>query len=138
MADDCIFCKIIRGEIPCQEVYSTDKILAFLDISPAKHGHTLVIAKEHHETILDMPDALAVDLQRAIQKVGRAVMQATQATGFNLGMNNYKSAGQVVPHAHYHVIPRHDDDGLVLWDQNPYEDQEEMQRLAAAIKQAAS
>lgn len=136
MSEDCIFCKIVRGEIPCAKVYESDTVLAFLDISPVNKGHALVIPKDHYPTLFDIPVAHAEELLAALQNVGRAVMQSTEADGLNLGMNNYKAAGQLVPHAHYHLIPRFEADGLTLWPQNPYEDQEQMQQLAAAIHKA--
>lgn len=136
MAEECIFCKIVRGEIPCAKVFESDSVLAFLDISPVNKGHALVIPKDHYPTMFDIPVSHAEELHAALQSVGRGVMLATKADGLNLGMNNYKAAGQLVAHAHYHLIPRFEGDGLTLWSQNPYDNQEEMQQLAAAIQNA--
>jgi len=138
MSDECIFCKIVRGEIPCAKVYESDRVIAFLDIAPVQPGHALVIPKDHHPTLFDIPAALAQELQTALQRVGSAVMQATSAQGLNLGMNNHKAAGQLVPHAHYHLIPRFEGDGLSLWPQKSYDDTEKMQQLAAAIMNATA
>ena len=91
MSSDCIFCKIVRGEIPCAKVYETDTILAFLDIAPVAFGHTLVIPKEHHDTFFDVPVSLCRDLHTALQKVGQGMMQSTKAEGMNLG--NERVAG---------------------------------------------
>ncbi len=134
MSDECIFCKIVRGEIPCAELYATDTVLCFLDIAPVNPGHALVIPKSHHETVFELPEDLASDLLLAMQKVGRAIMDATNATGLNIGMNNYSSAGQLVPHAHFHLVPRHEGDGHSLWPQQPYESHEVMNDLADAIR----
>lgn len=136
MADDCIFCKIVRGEIFCAELYSTDTVLAFLDIAPVNKGHALVLPKAHHETMFDVPADLWRDIMVAQQKVGRAIMQAAGAPGMNVMTNCYKVAGQLVPHAHWHLIPRHDGDGLELWPQAEYGDNEEMNHLAEAVRLA--
>lgn len=134
MSAECIFCKIVRGEIPCANVYETDQVLAFLDIAPVQPGHALVIPKAHHPTLFDIPQGLSQELVEATQKVGQAMMRVTCATGLNLMMNNFTSAGQLVPHAHFHLIPRFEEDGLMLWPQSPYDDNEHMTKLAAAIK----
>jgi histidine triad (HIT) family protein len=134
MSEDCIFCKIVRGEIPCAEVHATDTVLCFLDIAPVNPGHALVIPKVHLATLFDLPAALGQDLLHAMQVVGRAVMDATRADGLNVGMNNYVAAGQLVPHAHFHLIPRIEGDGHGLWPQKPYDSQEAMNALADAIR----
>lgn len=135
MADaDCIFCKIIRGDIPSTPIYSTDRVFAFLDIAPVNEGHALVVPRAHCQTMFDLPPDIGEELLRALQIVGRAVMRATEADGVNLGVNNYAAAGQLVGHAHFHLIPRFLDDGLKLWPQKSYPNPEKMQSLAAAIQ----
>lgn len=133
---DCIFCKIIEGKIPCAKVYDQGGVFAFLDIAPVNKGHALVVPKKHHDTLFDLPPDLGRELLTALKTVGQAVMQATGAAGLNLGMNNYEVAGQLVHHAHFHLIPRHAGDGLSLWTQHAYESGEEMQKLAQAVRQA--
>jgi len=130
---NCIFCKIVAGEIPCAKVYESDTIVAFLDIAPVNAGHALVLPKAHHATLLDLPHALGGDLTRALSAVGKAVMDATGAEGLNLMQNNYEAAGQLVHHVHFHLIPRYSDDGLRLWPQASYEKPEEMAGLAEKI-----
>jgi len=132
---ECIFCKIVRGEIPCAEVYSDDSILAFLDIGPISKGHTLVIPKKHYNNLFDMPDDMGNHLLKVMQKVGSAIMKATGATGINVVMNNYPSAGQVIPHAHWHLIPRIEGDGLFKVKQGKYDSNDEMLTLANKIKE---
>ncbi|MBG0791023.1 MAG: HIT family protein [Desulfovibrionaceae bacterium] len=134
---ECIFCKIIAGDIPCAKVYESESCLAFLDIAPVNAGHALVLPKGHYPTLMDIPAELGSDLLRALSSVGRAVMEATGADGLNLMQNNYEAAGQLVHHAHYHLIPRFSDDGLRLWPQSRYEDQDEMGRLAEKIADLA-
>lgn len=133
---DCIFCKIIEGKIPCAKVYDQGGVFAFLDIAPVNKGHALVVPKKHHATLFDLPPDLGRELLTALKTVGQAVMQATGAAGLNLGMNNYEVAGQLVHHAHFHLIPRHAGDGLSLWTQHAYESGEEMQKLAQAVRSA--
>ncbi|GAB6124359.1 HIT family protein [Humidesulfovibrio idahonensis] len=133
---DCIFCKIIAGEIPSAKIYDHGGIYAFLDIAPVNKGHALVVPKKHYATLFDVPPDLGRELTTALQVVGRAVMAATGAAGLNLGMNNFEAAGQLVHHAHFHLIPRHAGDGLTLWTQHAYESVEEMQKLTQAIRSA--
>ena len=124
MMSDCIFCKIIKGELPSAKVYEDDDILAFLDIGPVHKGHTLVIPKEHHETILDIPDELLQKQITIVKKLTKAVKTAVSADGITIGQSNYKYGGQVVPHIHFHIMPRFKDDGLKLWPQGEYEEGE--------------
>ncbi|TVM16592.1 HIT family protein [Oceanidesulfovibrio indonesiensis] len=131
---DCIFCKIVAGEVPSQKVLETDEVFAFLDIAPVKPGHVLVIPKEHFATLLEMDADLAAPLHKAVRKLAAAAMEATGAQGFNLQVNTHKAAGQLVPHVHYHIIPRHEDDGLTLWSQSPYDNEEAMQSVADKIR----
>lgn len=122
--DDCIFCKIVRGEIPCSKVYEDEKIFAFLDIAPVNKGHTLVIPKKHYETLLGMPDNLLLELMKAAKKTAKAVIRVMRTDGFNIMQSNKQTAGQVVPHFHLHIIPRQKDDGLKFWPQGKYEGNE--------------
>ena len=122
--DNCIFCKIIKGEIPCSKVYEDGKVLAFLDIGPVSKGHTLVIPKEHHETMVDVPDDLLKEVIVVVKRLSKAVKESTNADGFNILMSNHEAAGQVVPHAHFHIIPRLSSDGLKHWPQGKYDEGE--------------
>ncbi|WP_242012436.1 HIT family protein [Pseudodesulfovibrio cashew] len=130
---DCIFCKIVAGEIPCAKVFESEACLAFLDIAPVHPGHVLVLPKDHHPTLMDTPAELGKDLMAALSSVSKAVMEATGADGLNLFQNNHEAAGQLVHHVHFHLVPRHADDGLELWPQSGYDDTEEMTRLAQTI-----
>lgn len=135
MSADCIFCKIVAGDIPCARLYETDQVLSFLDIAPVRPGHALVLPKRHFPTLWDLPPELGRDLLAAMQAVGGAILKATGAAGLNVGMNNHQAAGQLVPHAHFHLIPRHADDGLSLWAQSS-STADELTRLAEAIRNA--
>ena len=132
MMEDCIFCKIAKGEIPCAKVYEDDKVLAFLDIAPVSKGHTIVIPKEHHKDLLDVPNELLEHIIIAVKKISKAVVRAVDADGFNIGKNNGSAAGQVVMHSHFHIIPRFEGDGLKPWPQGEYEEGE-MDKIARDI-----
>ena len=130
---DCIFCKICNNEIPCSKIYEDDDFLCFLDINPVNKGHVLVIPKGHYETILDIPDDILRRLILVVKKISKAVKNGMNVGGFNVTMNNYKEAGQVVPHAHFHIIPRIENDGLEPWAQGEYEEGE-MEGVLERIK----
>lgn len=118
---NCIFCKIVAGQIPCMKVFEDARILAFLDIGPLAEGHLLVIPKTHAERLEQMsPDDVAA-VVRHVPRLARAVLQVTGAAGYNLLQNNGKVSGQVVPHVHFHIIPRTDGDGLgYRWPASQY------------------
>lgn len=118
---DCIFCKIINGEIPSSPVYEDDHTIAFLDISPVNPGHTLVVPKRHCVNLEDMREEEIYHVFGIAKKLAPAIAAGVQADGFNIGMNNGKVAGQVVMHAHVHIMPRFSNDGLELWRGRSYE-----------------
>lgn len=132
---DCLFCKIRDGTIPSSKVYEDSHVVGFLDIAPIKPGHTLLIPKKHSETLLEADDEELKHLMHAAKKVGKAIMKATGATGLNIGVNNYKSSGQIVFHTHLHLIPRHDDDGLRSWPHSKYSEGE-MDEWSQKIKKS--
>jgi histidine triad (HIT) family protein len=132
---DCLFCKIIRGEIPCLKVYEDDFSFAFLDIGPVNIGHTLVVPKTHYQDVAAMPEGEAARLFGIVHRVGKAAPTAVGAEGFNIGMNTGAVAGQIVMHAHVHVMPRFPNDGLVHWGKKSYSD-EEMKAAADKISSA--
>ena len=120
MAEHCIFCKIIAGEIQGERVYEDKKTLAFLDIKPVSRGHTLLVPKEHYDDLLASPDDTLTNLIATVKKIGRAVKEAFKADGFNIAVNNGRSAGQSVEHVHFHIIPRYQADDLQLWQGRQY------------------
>lgn len=107
---DCIFCKIIAGEIPSSKVYEDEQVLAFLDISQVTPGHTLVVPKEHFRNTLEMDREAAGQLFACIPTIARKVMKATDAKGMNIINNNEVIAGQTVFHTHVHLAPRYTED----------------------------
>jgi histidine triad (HIT) family protein len=111
VSEDCIFCQIVAGNIPGRIVHETDDAVAFLDANPLAKGHTLVIPKEHHERLDDVPDEVATELYSALHEVVPAVEDAVDAPATTVAFNNGEAAGQEVPHVHAHVVPRFDGDG---------------------------
>ncbi len=110
---DCIFCKIVKGEIPSAKVWEDSKFVSVVDVFPATKGHVLIIIKQHIPTALDVPPNDLADFIKVVQKVGKAVVKATNASGYKIESFNGAEAGQSVPHAHFHVIPRYTDDGFI-------------------------
>ena len=135
MEDDCIFCKIIKGDIPSTKLFENDHVVAFLDIMPASKGHALVVPKKHYRTLLDMPHEELKEVTEAVQKIAAATMVAVPGVGgFNVLQSNNKVAGQVIPHVHFHVIPRHNNDKLDFgWEQGESE-MEELKKYAEFVK----
>ena len=137
MSTDCIFCKIIAGEIPSTRIYEDENTLVFMDINPIIHGHALVIPKQHHAQITDTPtDALARCIAVA-KRVAKAQIDALGAEGVNLHQANGSVAGQVVNHIHFHVIPRFSGDGHHWnWNNKAYDSIEAMSEIGTKLKNA--
>ena len=113
--EDCIFCKIVRGEIPSAKVLETDKVLAFLDINPVSKGHTLAIPKTHYATFVEIPEDVLTALGEALGKIGEAAKSKLNAAGFNILLNDGRAAGQLIDRSHFHLIPRNVGDGVMDW-----------------------
>ena len=109
---NCIFCKIVKGEIKGDKIAETDSFFAMLDINQDIKGHSLVIPKKHFVTLFDIPDKLGNEMLKFTKKVAGDLLDKKLGDGFNLIMNNLSVAGQVVMHAHMHVIPRNEGDGI--------------------------
>ena len=111
---DCIFCKVVAGEIPAHKLYEDDDFLAFLDIRPVNKGHCLVVPKKHYVRVTDMPDGLLAKELPLVKRIAGAVIQATGIQDFDILNTNGAEAGQVVFHHHVHIIPRRTGDGLTF------------------------
>ena len=131
--NECIFCKIIKGDIPSEKIYEDNDFLAFLDITPVNPGHTLLIPKEHCQDLFEIPDATLCNIGPVIKKLARAIKDGTKADGINIGMNNSPAAGQIIFHAHIHIMPRFSDDGYKLWHGKKYIG-EKFKKIAGDIK----
>jgi histidine triad (HIT) family protein len=120
---DCIFCRIIAGQIPCHKVYEDQSVIAFLDINPVSEGHTLVVPKEHFEKFDDCSPEVIAAIGPILSRISSAVVATARADGYNLLCNNGIAAGQLVGHVHFHIIPRNSGDGILKgWPAGKYED----------------
>jgi histidine triad (HIT) family protein len=111
---ECVFCKLIAGDIPAARVYEDDLTIAFMDIGQVNPGHVLVASKRHAETLFDLEPAEAGALMRTAQRIAHAVRDAFDPAGLTLLQANGKAADQTVRHVHMHVVPRQTDDGIAL------------------------
>lgn len=136
MTDNCVFCKIVRGEIAAEKVHEDETSIVFLDSTPIFAGHCLVSPKEHFDTLMDLPSMLLEPLFSNAQLIARAVEMGLGADGSFVAVNNKIS--QSVPHLHVHVIPRRRKDGMkgFFWPRRPYRDAAEMRETADALRSA--
>ena len=133
--NDCIFCKIIKKEIPASIVYEDEKTLAFLDIAPAqpKGGHTLVLPKNHYELVNEMEDEDAKAVMLTIKRISKALLKFGE--GMNIFQNNKEVAGQLIPHVHFHLVPRFKNDNFVLFKENEKWENARIKEMANKIKE---
>ncbi len=137
MEPDCIFCKIVAGEIPCFKVAESEHCIAILDAFPATRGHVLVVTKEHRSDMLEMTAAELSDAVQLMARVGAAAESAFGCPGINFLNNLGEIAGQKVMHAHFHVLPRYEDDsidtiGMTFSELDLSDDEKETIRIAIA------
>ncbi len=135
---DCLFCKIVKGEMPAKKVYEDDSVIAFLDINPANPGHTLVVPKKHTETIADIEDS---DLEKVIvvvKNIAKKLKDELDTAGLNIVQNNGKLAGQLVSHIHFHVIPRFAGDQVIITYQRAQVDENKMEEIRKKLTEEAA
>jgi histidine triad (HIT) family protein len=130
----CLFCSIVSGEIPCQNVYEDENTFAFLDIGPVSEGHTLVVPKIHAADLASGSLEVAQQLMATVYRIAPAILKAVGADGYNLGMNHGESAGQDVFHTHLHIMPRKA--GVPRTFTKTHSTQESLAATAAAIREA--
>ncbi len=111
---DCVFCKIVEGQIPSTTIFEDNDFKVILDISPANLGHSLVICKHHYENLIEMPEELVGKGFIVAKKVAKAIKEATNCDGINILQNNGVVAGQTVFHFHIHIIPRLEKDSVKI------------------------
>jgi histidine triad (HIT) family protein len=133
---DCLFCAIVAGETPAALVHEDEHTLAFLDIRPLFHGHSLLVPRDHHETLAELPPEGVEPLFAAARRLSVAVREAMGAEGSFVAINN--TVSQSVPHLHVHVVPRVKGDGLrgFFWPRTKYADEAEMEAVAERIRAA--
>jgi len=135
--NECLFCKIANGESPSFKLFEDEFVIAFLDLSPVNYGHTLVVPKEHVINIDSASEELLCTIMKSIKKVGFALKEGLRVEGYNILLNNDAVAGQVIPHIHFHVIPRTKEDKLRHWPQQRYGDgeiEETLRRMHSAFE----
>jgi histidine triad (HIT) family protein len=135
---DCVFCRIAAGEEPAEIVFEDDASIAFLDDRPLFHGHSLLIPREHHVTLADLPDDLVASLFVIARLLSRAIPEAMNKPGSFVALNNVVS--QSVPHLHVHVVPRRKKDGLrgFFWPRTKYESAAELRRVGKRVRDAVA
>ena len=131
MKNDCVFCAIAAGEIPCFKVYEDELALAYLDINPFSEGHTLVIPKAHTTGLLDTPEETLAALLARVKKVAAHLKSALGCDGFHVLQNNGAAAGQTVGHIHFPIVPRRNGDPIEF--ANRPGDMEHLKALAARV-----
>ncbi len=136
MEENCVFCRIIRREIPSVDLYQDDLVLCFLDIAPVSKGHALIIPRQHHVSLTTVPADYLGRMMEVAPRIAAALMRAVDGDGFNLLLANGACAGQVVPHAHLHVIPRRNSDPFALLPDrhDQYEDDREKEQIANMVR----
>ena len=133
-ADDCLFCKMVAGQIPITKIYEDEVVLAFLDIGPISDGHTLVIPKQHFEKLHDCPSELLAQVGSRLGKIAGAVAAAMNSEGYNVLCNNGRAAGQLIEHVHFHIIGRNVGDGVFdRWPSYKYPEGK-IEKIAAEIR----
>ena len=133
---DCVFCRIVAGELPAHKVYEDDDVLAFMDIQPITRGHALLIPKPHHASLLETPAHVLAKITAIMPQVCQAVVRGTGAEGFNILQSNGACAGQVVGHIHFHIVPRKTGDGIGLGFRHHPPVKDDLARTAQEIRSA--
>lgn len=135
MSDSCIFCKIVSGELPSNTIYEDEFFRAILDIAPAAKGHTVLLVKQHTPNLLQAGDSILSKALPVAKKIASGIQEALGCDGVNILQNNGEAAGQSVFHLHIHIIPRYQNDGLVIpWATKTYAEGE-AKTLAQTIKE---
>ena len=132
---DCIFCKIVAGELPSTRIWEDAETLVFLTIGPVNPGHMLVVPKKHYANVFDLPTETFTAMARTSQKMAKLVKTALNTEDVNVYMNNGPHSGQVVFHSHIHIIPRYEGDGHALWHGKEYKEGE-AEKVADQLKKA--
>ena len=131
---DCIFCKIVAKDIPSHKVYEDNHVMAFFDILPISPGHTIVVPKKHEADVEALTDEEFIAMTMAVKKIGKAMIEGLGVKGYSIFLDNKSAANQHVPHAHFHVVPRAEGDGLERWPQSGYGEGEAEHSLKQIIE----
>ena len=136
--DNCIFCKIIAGEIPSNTIYEDDEFKVVLDVSPASKGHALILPKNHYADLYEIDENVAADAMKLAKKLAIHMTDVLKCDGFNLVQNNHEVAGQTVFHFHMHLIPRYNGDTVgITWKPGELTDEDKEEILSKVKAQLA-
>jgi len=135
--EDCLFCKIVKGEIPSKKIYEDDYNIAFLDINPANPGHALVVPKEHTENIFDVDEKVLSRTIITVKEIAKLLKEKLNAEGINVIQNNGRSAGQIVYHLHFHIIPRFPKDKVIITYPKVTMEEKDFDELQKKLKKEA-
>ncbi|MHA1259543.1 MAG: HIT family protein [Candidatus Heimdallarchaeaceae archaeon] len=136
MSNECLFCKIINGEISSYTLYEDEEVKVFLDIYPVSYGHSLLVPlvpKEHFSNIYEIPENKMNFLEK-LPKIAKRLKKITKATGLNIIQSNGKDAGQVIEHVHFHLIPRFPEDGIIKFPKQHELKEEDAKKLVEEFK----
>lgn len=131
---DCVFCKIVSGDIPSYKIFEDEDVLAFLDVAPVSKGHALVVSKKHYDNFLSTPKDIMHKVMDVAQRIGQIQVQMMNAKGVNILSNCYKEAGQSVFHFHVHVIPRYSKHDNFILEMKGHDENLNLPAIAKQIK----
>ncbi|NOZ58229.1 MAG: HIT family protein [Euryarchaeota archaeon] len=134
MSEDCVFCKIVKGELPCYKLYESELVLAFLDINPVTRGHALVVPKRHAERLSQLSGEEVKEVFSVAARVAEASLSKLNARGANFWVNQGSIAGQVVKHFHAHVVPRYSEEEIKIEVRGEKLSEEEMKSVAEKLR----
>ena len=135
--ENCVFCKIVKGEIPCSKIWEDEEFLAFLSIDPVCDGHTIVIPKKHYENVFVCEDEILGKLNIVCKKIGLILRERLGCEGVNILNNSGEAAGQEIFHIHFHVFPRFEGDGHKLWFFDKSDNLKNLNEIANKINKEA-
>ncbi|HEU5120444.1 MAG TPA: HIT family protein [Candidatus Nitrosocosmicus sp.] len=139
MHRNCIFCRIIQKDVPNAIIYENEKFLAFMDKYPINLGHTLIVPKQHYNNLLEMPTEIVGEMYSLVPTLAKAITSVINSDGFNINQNNGKSANQIVPHVHVHIVPRYSAEKIKgQWPTRKIAKMQDLQGLAKKITEKIS
>ncbi len=131
--EDCIFCKIVKKEVPCCKIYEDEKTIAFLDVNPVVIGHTLVVPKKHFTNVLDCEEEYLSAVMNTVKKISNHYLQKLNCQGINVLNASGKAAQQSVFHLHFHILPRYDNDNIDVFPKTKYI-KEDLEKLSLLLR----
>ncbi len=131
--ENCIFCKIIKKELPCHKIYENENVIAFLDLNPVVKAHTLVVPKKHFTNVLDCEEDYLFEIMKVVKKISNHYKTKLNCQGINILNASGKAAQQSVFHLHFHILPRYDDDQINVFPKTNYQ-KEDLEKLSSSLE----